>query len=69
MSNKIVETFYERFEAKEGVAPKSLSAADNAAAFKLAKTYGTDEGSRIVRRAFEDSSVVALRARMFRCPL
>lgn len=56
--NTIVEAFCESFKVKKGIRPKSLSAGDNAAAFRLAKTFGADEAVAIIRRAFEDSFVV-----------
>ena len=37
--------------------PKKIHERDHAAAFALAKTYGSDEGCSIVRRAFEDEFV------------
>lgn len=53
----VLEHFVQRFEAVKGCKPKSLDAGDNAAAFKLAKVYGTDEAMAIIDRAFEDAFV------------
>jgi len=57
--NRIVDAFVEAVDAKKGVRPKTFSAADHAAAFTLAKTYGADEGCSIVRRAIEDDWVAS----------
>ena len=54
----VLDHFVKRFEAVKGVKPKSLGAADNAAAFKLAGTYGTAEACSIIDRAFGDAFVV-----------
>lgn len=55
----IVAAFVERFEAVKSVKPKTIPAADHAAAFKLARTYGADEACSIIKRAFEDDFVVS----------
>ena len=54
----VLDYFLERFEAVKGCKPKSVDAADNAAAFRLAKLYGADEAKAIIDRAFQDSFVV-----------
>jgi hypothetical protein len=54
----VVDAFVARFDAVKGVRPKSIGAADHAAAFELAKRYGPDEAVRIIDRAFDDPFVV-----------
>ena len=53
----VVDAFVAAYEAKKGCKPVLDHGGEHAAAFKLAKAFGSDEACAIVRRAFEDPFV------------